>query len=58
MPASYLVRVAVLSHCAQVCALCVCLWCRCGIADILSAFRRRLGLPLLSANNLGSALYR
>ncbi|KAF6260083.1 hypothetical protein COO60DRAFT_931819 [Scenedesmus sp. NREL 46B-D3] len=29
-----------------------------GIADLMIGLRRRLGLPLLSANNTGSALYR
>uniref|UniRef100_A0A383WES6 Erythromycin biosynthesis protein CIII-like C-terminal domain-containing protein n=2 Tax=Tetradesmus obliquus TaxID=3088 RepID=A0A383WES6_TETOB len=29
-----------------------------GIADLMTSFRRQLGLPLLSANNSGGALYR
>ena len=32
--------------------------CRWGIFDIISSFRRKLHLPMLSANNRGTALYR
>lgn len=36
-------------------ALCCYRW---GIADLMTGFRHKLGLPLLSTNNTGLALYR